>query len=190
MGALDDSRLPAIQARLLLNRHRIAAINLGPTGQPRTNVISTIASTGLDLFIIRQDHRAWTYYGHPFCQDEKTRLPAEMLRLDSRTICFLEFESPDFCNSFQPSSAMSQLRKAAFKSDSESSHWGRFPMGRFFASTSTHAQTQRCCETANPNKSRGLKASTSNTGEAATSRPQTRRGIIQNIERKIGRQPE
>lgn len=74
---------PAIQARLLLNRHRIAAINLGPTGQPRTNVISTIASTGLDLFIIRQDHRAWTYYGHPFCQDEKTRLPAEILRLDS-----------------------------------------------------------------------------------------------------------
>ena len=79
-SAYDSS---AIQARLLLNRHRIAAINLGPTGQPRTNVISTIASTGLDLFIIRQDHRAWTYYGHPFCQDEKTRLPAEMLRLDS-----------------------------------------------------------------------------------------------------------
>lgn len=72
-GAASRARAPAIQARLLLNRHRIAAINLGPTGQPRTNVISTIASTGLDLFIIRQDHRAWTYYGHPFCQDENAR---------------------------------------------------------------------------------------------------------------------
>ena len=72
--------LLSIQARLLLNRHRIAAINLGPTGQPRTNVISTIASTGLDLFILRQNHRAWTYYGHPFCQDEKTRLRRHFMR--------------------------------------------------------------------------------------------------------------
>lgn len=62
------------------------------------------------------------YDAHPFYQDENTRLPAEMLRLDSRTICFLEFESPDFCNSFQPSSAMEQLRKTAFESDSKSSH--------------------------------------------------------------------
>ena len=74
---------PAIQARLFLNRHRIAAINLRPTSQPRTNVISAIASTSLDLLILRQDHRTWTDYGHPFCQDEKTRLPAEILRLDS-----------------------------------------------------------------------------------------------------------
>ncbi len=103
---------------------------------------------------------------HPFCQDEKTRLPAEMLRLDSRTICFLEFEPPDFCNLFRPSSTMNRLRKAAFKSDSKSSHWDRFPMGRFFASTSTHTQTQRCSETANLNKLRGFKASTSNTGLA------------------------
>ena len=27
--------------------------------------------------------RTRAYDGHPFCQDEKTRLPAEMLRLDS-----------------------------------------------------------------------------------------------------------
>ena len=26
---------------------------------------------------------AWAHDAHPFCQDEKTRLPAEMLRLDS-----------------------------------------------------------------------------------------------------------
>lgn len=62
--------------------------------------------------------------------------------------------------------AMNQLRKAASKSDKESSHWDRFPMGRFFASTSTHTQTQRFSETANLNKSRGFKASASNTGLA------------------------
>ena len=110
--------------------------------------------------------RARAHDAHPFCQDEKTRLPAEMLRLDSRTTCFLEFEPPDFCSSFQPSSEMNQLRKAASKSNKESSHWDGFPMGRFFASTSTHTQTQRFSETANLNKSRGLKASTSNTGLA------------------------
>ena len=77
--------------------------------------------------------RTRAHYGHPFCQDEKTRLPAEMLRLDSRTICFLEFEPPDFYSSFRPSSTMNRLRKAASKSDSKSSHWGIFPMGRFFA---------------------------------------------------------
>lgn len=82
--------------------------------------------------------RPWAYSRHPFCQDEKTRLPAEILRLDSRTICFLEFEPPDFCSSFRPSSTMNQLRKAAFESDRKSSHWGRFPMGRFFASASTY----------------------------------------------------
>ena len=50
---------------------------------------------------------------------------------------------------------MNQLRKAAFKSDSKSSHWDRFPMRRFFASTSTHTQTQRFGETANLSESRG-----------------------------------
>ena len=80
-SAYDSS---AIQARLLLNRHRIAAINLGPTGQPRTNVISTIANTGLDLFILRQNHRAWTYYGHPFCQDENSKR-AQIARIGQRS---------------------------------------------------------------------------------------------------------
>ena len=86
----------------------------------------------------RRTLRARADERHPFCQDEKTRLPAEMLRLDSRTICFLEFEPPDFCSSFRPSSTMNRLRKAAFESDSKSSHWGRFPMGRFFTSASTY----------------------------------------------------
>lgn len=74
----------------------------------------------------------------PFCQDEKTRLPAEMLRLDNRTTCYLEFEPPDFCSSFRPPSAMNRLRKAASKSDGKSSYWDRFPIGRFFASASTY----------------------------------------------------
>ena len=73
----------AIQARLFLYRHRITTIDLGPTSQPRADIISTISRTSLDLFILCQDHRARAYYRHPFCQDEKTRLPAEMLRLDS-----------------------------------------------------------------------------------------------------------
>ena len=90
------------------------------------------------VFNFRRKRRSRAYDAHPFCQDEKTRLPAEMLRLDSRTICFLEFEPPDFCSSFRPSSTMNQLRKAAFESDRKSSHRGRFPMGRFFASTSTY----------------------------------------------------
>ena len=92
---------------------------------------------------------------HPFCQDEKTRLPAEMLRLDNRTTCYLEFEPPDFRSSFRPPSAMNRLRKASSKSDNKSSHWDKFPMGRFFASTSTHTQTQRFSETANLSESRG-----------------------------------
>ena len=50
---------------------------------------------------------------------------------------------------------MNQLRKAAFKPNSKSSHWDRFPMRRFFASTSTHTQTQRFSETANLSESRG-----------------------------------
>lgn len=50
---------------------------------------------------------------------------------------------------------MNRLRKAAFKPNSKSSHWGRFPMGRFFASASTHARTQRFSETANLSESRG-----------------------------------
>ena len=39
-------------------------------------------------------------------------------------------------------------------------------MGRFFASTSEHTQTQRFSETVNLNESRGFNASTSNTGLA------------------------
>ena len=66
------SILPAIQARLFLHRHRIAAIYLGPTSQPRADIVSTISRTSLDLFILCQDHRARAYYRHPFCQDEKT----------------------------------------------------------------------------------------------------------------------
>lgn len=50
---------------------------------------------------------------------------------------------------------MNRLRKAAFKPNSKSSHWDGFPMGRFFASTSTHTQTQRFSETANLSESRG-----------------------------------
>ena len=71
--------------------------------------------------------RPWAYSRHPFCQVEKTRLPAEMLRLDNRTTCYLEFKPPDFRSSFRPPSAMNRLRKAASKSDDKSSHWGRFP---------------------------------------------------------------
>ena len=127
--------------------------------EPLTLVVAVVLN-------FRRKRRPRAYDAHPFCQDEKTRLPAEMIRLDSRTTCFLEFEPPDFCNLFRPSLAMGQLRKAASKSDSKSSHWDRFPMGRFFASTSTHTQTQRVRETANLNKSRGFKASTSNTGLA------------------------
>ena len=72
----------------------------------------------------------------------KNKITCRNAPIDSRTICFLEFEPPTFCSSFRPSPTMNQLRKAAFKSDRKSSHWGRFSMGRFFASTSTHAQTQ------------------------------------------------
>ena len=87
--------------------------------------------------LVRQ-RGARAHDAHPFCQDEKTRLPAEMLRLDNRTTCYLEFEPPDFCSSFRPPSAMNRLRKAASKSDGKSSYWDRFPIGRFFASASTY----------------------------------------------------
>ena len=113
--------------------------------------------------LVRQ-RGAWAHDAHPFCQDEKTRLPAEMLFLDSLTICFLAFEPPDFCSSFRPSLTMNQPRKAAFKSNGESSHWGGFPMGQFFASTSTHTQTQRFSETPNLNESQDLETSKSDTG--------------------------
>ena len=157
-----------VECNFLLRQKIIAAPHLcEPTKTRRHHgAIMLAVDTLLELGAERRAFRTRSDKRHPFCQDEKTRLPAEMIRLDSRTTCFLEFEPPDFCGSFRPSLTMNQLRKAAFKSNSKSSHWDRFPMGRFFASTSTHTQTQRVRETANLNKSRGFKASTSNTGLA------------------------
>ena len=140
----------------------------GKAGEARGHhdTIMPTVNTLLELGSKGQALRARADKGHPLCQDEKARLPAEMIRLDSRTICFLEFEPPTFCSSFRPSSTMNQLRKAAFKSDRKSSHWGRFPMGRFFASTSAHTQTQRFGKTTDLDESRNFKAKTSNTGLA------------------------
>ena len=61
---------------------------------------------------------------------ETATVLAELSKADS---CFVEF-----CSLFRPPSAMKRLRKAVSKSDGKSSHWGRFPMGRFFASASTY----------------------------------------------------
>lgn len=141
-NSIDACFLPQIQIDPLVEGDRIAvATGLPVAGHAglHQQPLALVVVVGCNL--VRQ-RRARAHDAHPFCQDEKTRLPAEMLRLDSRTICFLEFEPPTFCSSFRPSSTMNQLRKAAFKSDRKSSHWGRFSMGRFFASTSTHAQTQ------------------------------------------------
>ena len=157
-----------VKHHFLLWKQVVTTRHLGQTGKARGHhgAIMPAVDTLLELGAERRAFRTRSDKRHPFCQDEKTRLPAEMLRLDNRTTCYLEFEPPGFCSSFRPPSAMNRLRKAAFKSDRKSSHWDRFPMGRLFASTSTHIQTQRFSETANLNKSRGFKASASNTGLA------------------------
>ena len=127
-----------IQINPLIEGDRIAiAAGLPVAGDTRLH------QKALFLIIVvrrnfRRKCRTRAHNRDPFCQDEKTRLPAEMFRLDSRTICFLEFEPPNFCSLFRPSSTMNQLRKTASRSNSKSFHWGIFPMGRFFASASTH----------------------------------------------------
>lgn len=146
-----------VKHHFLLWKQVVTTRHLGQTGKARGHhgAIMPAVDTLLELGAERRAFRTRSDKRHPFCQDEKTRLPAEMLRLDNRTTCYLEFEPPGFYSSFRPPSAMNRLRKAAFKSDRKSSHWGRFPMGRLFASTSTHARTQRFSETANLSESRG-----------------------------------
>ena len=67
----------------LLHRQTIPAVNLSPIDQAWLYVICAVSITGLNLIMFRQDHRSRTNQRHPFCQDEKIRLSAEMLRLDS-----------------------------------------------------------------------------------------------------------
>ena len=133
---LNKSR--QIQIGLLVEGYGVAvATGLPVAGHARLHQqpLALVFVVGCDL---SRQCGTRVHDANPFCQDEKTRLPAEMFRLDSRTICFLEFEPPNFCSLFRPSSTMNQLRKTASRSNSKSFHWGIFPMGRFFASASTH----------------------------------------------------
>ena len=62
---------------------RVVAISgrppTGDTGLAGKDLLASVAV----LVRFFERHRARTDNGDPFCQDEKTRLPAEMLRLDS-----------------------------------------------------------------------------------------------------------
>ena len=80
---MSNPIVSTVKPGLLLHSHAIPPVNLRPTGQTWPNVVCPITIAGLNLVVFRQNHRTRTDYGHPFCQDEKTRLPAEMLRLDS-----------------------------------------------------------------------------------------------------------
>ncbi len=78
-----ERRVPQIQVDPLVEGNRVAvAASLpvaGHTGlhqQPLTLVVI------VGCYLVRQGG-ARAHDAHPFCQDEKTRLPAEMLRLDS-----------------------------------------------------------------------------------------------------------
>ena len=75
--------LPQVQIDPLVEGYRIAvatglpvASHTGLHQRPLTLVVV------VGCHLVRQCW-AWAHDAHPFCQDEKTRLPAEMLRLDS-----------------------------------------------------------------------------------------------------------
>ena len=83
----------------------------------------------------RRKRRPRAYDAHPFCQDEKTRLPAEMLRLNGRDARCQGFKPNGVYVSSQTPSTTNRRRKNCARIDKESSHWDIFPMGRFFANS-------------------------------------------------------
>lgn len=85
---LDRTHVPLmlqVEHHFLLWKQIISTRHLSQARKTRSNhgAVMPAMDTLLELCAERRALRAWTNKGHPFCQDEKTRLPAEMLRLDS-----------------------------------------------------------------------------------------------------------
>ena len=60
---------------------------------------------------------------HPFCQDEKTRLPAEMPRLDGRDARYQRFKPNGIYIPAQTPSTTNRRRKNCARTGKEPSHW-------------------------------------------------------------------
>ena len=83
----NSERLIVLQVEhhFLLWKQVVTTRHLGQTGKARGHhgAIMPAVDTLLELGAERRAFRTRSDKRHPFCQDEKTRLPAEMLRLDS-----------------------------------------------------------------------------------------------------------
>lgn len=76
---------PNVEPSLLLGEQLIATFNLGKTGYAGLHQQSLLPAVDAPAEFLMEGGTLGPRAdeGHPFCQDEKTRLPAEMLRLDS-----------------------------------------------------------------------------------------------------------
>ena len=74
-----------VKHHFLLWKQVVTTRHLGQTGKIRGHygAIMPAVNALLELLAEGRAFRPWVYKRHPFCQDEKTRLPAEILRLDS-----------------------------------------------------------------------------------------------------------
>ena len=74
-----------VKHHFLLWKQVVTTRHLGQTGKARGHhgAIMPAVDTLLELGAERRAFRTRSDKRHPFCQDEKTRLPAEMLWLDS-----------------------------------------------------------------------------------------------------------
>ena len=75
--------MPQIQIDPLIESYGVAvATGLPVAGHAGLHQQPLALVVVIGCHLVRQ-RRAWAHDAPPFCQDEKTRLPAEMLRLDS-----------------------------------------------------------------------------------------------------------
>lgn len=126
-----------VKHHFLLWKQVVTTRHLGQTGKARGHhgAIMPAVDTLLELGAKSRALRTQSDKGHPFCQDEKTRLPAEMIRLDGRDARCQRFKPNGVYVSSQTPSTMNRHRKNCARTGIESPHWGIFPMGRFYANS-------------------------------------------------------
>ena len=124
-----------VQVDPLVEGYRVAvATGLPVTGHARLHQQPLALIVVVGCYFVRQ-RGTRAHDAHPFCQDEKIRLPAEKIRLDGRDARCQGFKPNGIYVSSQTPSMTNRRRKSCARTDKESSHWGIFPMGRFFANS-------------------------------------------------------
>ena len=90
----------------------------------RTNNAIERLIAGVTVLIgLLERHRSRADNAHPFCQDEKTRLPAEMPRLDGRDARYQRFKPNGIYIPAQTPSTTNRRRKNCARTGKEPSHW-------------------------------------------------------------------